>query len=286
MRTKVPGPLPRDWAAPTDSGRDFSGAVAKAADHLAGGAPEVVISWAFQTFSRSRIALCTSFQLEGMVVLDMAHRLDPNLQVFTIDTGRLPAETLEFIDRVRERYGLAIEMVYPDGAELSTFTTEHGANPFYRSVHLRLTCCQIRKANPLKTRLQRLDAWITGLRRTQARSRTMIPEIEIDSIHGNIVKISPLARWSAEQVDEYSRVHEVPRHPLYEKGYASIGCAPCTRPLGAGDEDPRGGRWWWETGDKECGIHYEMKVGTDGSAQVVTHSDHADRSVVEELHES
>jgi len=215
---------------------------------------EEILGWALREFPRDRIALCTSFQLEGMVILDMAWRIDPLVRVFTIDTGRLPAETLALIDQVRDRYRIRIEVLHPDARELSAFTSEHGVNPFYRSVDLRLACCDVRKVRPLTARLSTLDAWVTGLRRAQSASRGATPAITIDQSHGGILKINPLAAWSLEQVEAYTLTHDLPRNALYTKGYTSIGCTPCTRAIALG-EDIRAGRWWWERGDKECGIH-------------------------------
>jgi len=215
---------------------------------------EEILGWALEAFPRDRIALCTSFQLEGMVILDMAWRIDPQVQVFTIDTGRLPAETLALIDQVRDRYRIRVEVIHPDAAELSTFTSEHGVNPFFRSVELRLACCDLRKVRPLARRLRALDAWITGLRRSQSPSRAATAAVAVDQAHVGILKISPLAAWSLERVEAYTRRHGLPRNALYARGYASIGCAPCTRAIEPG-EDIRAGRWWWERSDKECGIH-------------------------------
>ena len=215
---------------------------------------EDVIAWALETYGK-KVAISTSFQNDGMVILDMAHRIDPGVRVFTIDTGRLPQETLELIDRVRERYGMPVEVYYPDSEELEQMVGKHGVNPFYRSVSLRLLCCQLRKVNPLNRALRDVDAWIAGLRRAQSDMRSATGKVEMDRTHGDIIKVNPLADWSSEQVWDYVRSREVPYNELYDKGYASIGCAPCTRPVEAG-EDPRAGRWWWENGmPKECGIH-------------------------------
>ncbi len=240
--------------------------VREAAASLAGSAPQTVLEWALRTFPRDRIALCTSLQREGMVLLDMATRLDPLVQVVTIDTGRLPIETHEFIDCVRARYAIRIEVLHPNADELSQLTAEHGVNPFYRSVELRLLCCRIRKINPLTPRLQRLDAWITGLRRSGSAERAAVNQVELDTVHGGIVKLNPLAHWTTEQVEAYTKAHNVPVHPLYAKGYTSIGCAPCTRPVMPG-EDPRAGRWWWERGAKECGIHSTLTVDASGAVR-------------------
>lgn len=227
---------------------------------IAADAPaEDILGWALHAFPRDRIALCTSFQLEGMVILDLAWRIDPQVQVFTIDTGRLPAETLALIDQVRDRYHIRIEVLHPNGDKLSAFTSAHGVNPFYRSVELRLACCDLRKVRPLARRLRSLDAWITGLRRSQSTTRATTATVGVDEAHGGILKINPLAAWSLEQVEDYTRRHDLPRNPLYARGYTSIGCAPCTRAIAPG-EDIRAGRWWWERGDKECGIHGTPEV--------------------------
>ena len=215
---------------------------------------EDAIRWALERFGQM-VAISTSFQAEGMVVLDMACRIDPKVRVFTIDTGRLPQETYDLIDRVREHYGIDVEVFYPDQDELARMVGKHGINPFYRSVSLRLLCCQLRKVNPLGRALKDLDAWIAGLRRTQDETRSGIAKIEVDRAHGTIIKVNPLADWSNEQVWEYIRANQIPYNELYDKGYTSIGCAPCTRPTQPG-EDIRAGRWWWEKGmPKECGMH-------------------------------
>ena len=205
-----------------------------------------------------RSAVCTSFQAEGMVILDLAWRMDPHVRVFTIDTGRLPQETHELIDSVQERYQIPIEVICPDQSELSQLVTRHGMNLFYQSVPLRLLCCEARKVNPLNRVLQDLDAWIAGLRRTTSDTRRQVPKVEVDEAHGNILKVNPLTDWSTEQVWEYIRANDLPYNRLYDQGYTSISCAPCTRPIQAG-EHPRAGRWWWEQGvPKECGIHKEL----------------------------
>jgi thioredoxin-dependent adenylylsulfate APS reductase len=196
-----------------------------------------------------------------MVILDLACRIDPGVRVFTIDTGRLPLETYELIDRVREHYGIDIEVHYPDQKELAQMVTQHGINSFYRSVSLRLLCCEVRKVKPLSRVLQNLDAWVTGLRRSQSQTRVNVPKIELDEEHGNIIKVNPLADWSEQQVWEYIRANRLPYNQLYDQGYTSIGCAPCTRPVAPG-EDQRAGRWWWENGvPKECGIHLRPHQG-------------------------
>lgn len=211
-----------------------------------------ILSWAVETYGPS-FAIATSFQKEGMVVVDLVSRLTDHPRVFTLDTGRLPEETYRMMDIVRERYGIAVEVVFPDREEVERMTSQYGPNLFLESVERRLMCCEIRKVRPLERKLRELRAWGTGLRREQSETRTGVPKVEL--VDGRM-KISPLADWTAAQVDEYIQEHEVPLHPLYEQGYASIGCVPCTRPILPG-ESSRAGRWWWEQDSKkECGIHF------------------------------
>lgn len=222
--------------------------------------PQEVIAWALETFG-DRASICTSFQMDGMAILDMAWRIDPNVRVFTVDTGRLPQETYEFMEQVRQRYGVSVEAYVPDTREVEVMMRRHGPNLFYQALPLRLTCCDIRKVRPLRRALAGLDAWITGLRRDQWASRSNIRKVEIDHDHGGLMKVNPLADWAEEEVLEYLRDNDVPVHPLYAKGYGTISCAPCTRPVAAG-EDPRSGRWWWEVNaPKECGMHCSLETG-------------------------
>jgi len=222
--------------------------------------PQTLLAWALARWGQ-RAALCTSFQAEGMALLDMAWRIRPEVRVFTVDTGRLPPETYGVIEEVRDRYGVEVEILFPDAAQVEAMVGRFGPNLFYRSVPARLTCCNVRKVEPVRRVLAGLEAWITGLRREQWASRANLRKIEIDHDHGGLTKVSPLADWTIEEVWDYNRRHGVPVHPLYEKGYTSIGCAPCTRPTAPG-EDPRAGRWWWETNaPKECGIHCPIETG-------------------------
>jgi phosphoadenosine phosphosulfate reductase len=242
--------------------------VEDAAGRLRGAPPEEVLHWGLTTFPRDRIAICTSLQDEGMAVLDMAVRIDWAVNVFTIDTGRLPAATYDLMDEINDRFGVRIEIIYPDAQEVSDLVTANGINLMYKSTDLRLSCCEVRKVLPLNRRLRSADAWITGLRRDQSTVRAEVAEVELDTQHGGIVKINPLARWTHEQVLEHIEKNNVPRNSLYRKGYTSIGCDPCTRAIEPG-EDLRAGRWWWEQGDTECGIHYETVVDQDGNSRVV-----------------
>ena len=222
--------------------------------------PEELLRWAVERFGR-RLAVCTSLQADSLVIVDMAVRVDPGVRVFTIDTGRLPQETYELMDRVREHYGVNIEVHCPDARQVGAMVARHGANLFVKEVPLRLLCCQVRKVLPLRRALAALDAWVTGLRRDQWPTRSNICKIEIDHDHGAVVKFNPLADWTGEEVWEYIRARAVPYHPFYDRRYTSIGCAPCTRAVSPG-EKPRAGRWWWEQGaPKECGMHCSIETG-------------------------
>ncbi len=226
-----------------------------------GAEPQELLAWALERFS-PRIAISTAFQIDGVALIDMAYELDAEVKVFSVDTGRLPEETFELIEQLRERYpGLRLELLSPNPEHVAGMVERHGPNLFYRQVEHRLLCCQVRKVIPLTRHLAGLDAWITGLRRDQWASRTDIRKVEIDHDHGAIVKLNPLAEWTEDEVWDYIRERGVPYHPLYDRGYTSIGCAPCTRPVQAG-EPSRAGRWWWESNaPKECGIHCAIETG-------------------------
>jgi adenylyl-sulfate kinase len=217
-----------------------------------------ILSWAIETFGDS-LAIATSFQKEGMVILDLASRISSAVRVFTLDTGRLPDETYRMMETVRQRYGIPVEIIFPERDDVEQLVAFHGPNLFYSSVPARQRCCDVRKVRPLERKLATLKAWATGLRRDQAETRADVPKVE-RGLAGPL-KICPLADWSAGDVEEYTALHDVPVHPLYARGYTSIGCAPCTRAIQAG-ESGRAGRWWWEEdAKKECGIHF----AADGS---------------------
>jgi phosphoadenosine phosphosulfate reductase len=227
----------------------------RSAQLLKAAPPREVIAWALDRFAPERLVVVTGLQADGVAVADIAMALDPGARVLTIDTGRLPDATHEYLDTLRAHWGRDLEVIHPDPADLDPFSAEHGANPFRSSVELRLQCCHIRKVAPLERALLDVDCWMSGLRRDQSAGRSYTAAIERDDRHGGIVKLNPLAAWSEDEVHAYLRRHRVPEHPLYALGYRSIGCAPCTRPVAAG-EHPRSGRWWWEDGvEKECGIH-------------------------------
>lgn len=199
-------------------------------------------------------AIATSLQAEDGVLVDMVARAHLSLDVVTLETGRLPVETFAAIRAIETRYGIKIEVFEPESASVREWVSDHGENALYDSAELRKSCCGLRKVAPLGRALQGRSAWVTGQRREQTLSRAELPEREFDAGNG-VEKFNPLAEWSAADVWAYVRQHDVPIHPLYARGYASIGCDPCTRAIRA-DEDPRAGRWWWEESViKECGLH-------------------------------
>jgi phosphoadenosine phosphosulfate reductase len=201
-----------------------------------------------------RAAFASSLGAEDMVLADAIWSANLPIAVFTLDTGRLPGQTLDLIARAQARYGRTIEIFRPGETEVAAYVTAHGLNAFYESVELRKSCCHVRKVEPLRRALTGRDAWITGLRRAQSVTRADLPQREFDAVHG-LVKFNPLADWSEEDVWAWIRSRGVPYNALHDRGYPSIGCDPCTRAIRPG-EDVRAGRWWWEQRDsKECGIH-------------------------------
>lgn len=199
-------------------------------------------------------AFSSSLGAEDMVLTDMVAREGLPIEIFTLDTGRLHAETLALIARVQAHYGLALRVMRPDAAALADYVVHHGRDAFYESRDLRQRCCEIRKVEPLRRALEAKRAWITGLRRGQSSARADLPLAGFDAAL-NIAKFNPLADWSEAEVWDYLREHQVPTNALHDRGFPSIGCEPCTRAVAPG-EDARAGRWWWEDeGKKECGLH-------------------------------
>jgi len=205
----------------------------------------------------SNIALACSFQAEDLAVLDMMVSIDQGVRVFALDTGRLNDETYEVAEKVRQRYGVAIQWMFPDRVEVEALMRRSGAYSFVESVSARKECCRIRKVEPLKRALQGLTGWITGMRREQAVTRDSLATIEVDHVNGGITKYNPIADWSVEDTWRYLHEHGVPFNRLYERGYRQIGCAPCTTSVKPGEDD-RAGRWRWEDeATKECGLHVD-----------------------------
>lgn len=201
------------------------------------------------------VSLATSLSAEDMVITDLIARHNLRIGLFTIDTGMLHAETLAMIVAVKVRYGLAVRVVRPDPATVKALLSRQSAYAFYESLEARHACCHVRKVIPLEEALRQHVGWVTGQRRDAAASRSALEEIENDAVRG-IAKFNPLAGWSFNDVMAYSGRRQLPISPLYDRGYRSIGCEPCTRALKPG-EDIRAGRWWWEQGSasKECGLH-------------------------------
>ncbi len=223
---------------------------------------EEIIQWAARTFP-DKITFATSVGLEDQVLTDMLARLAPHVPVFTLDTGRLFAESYTLLAETEARYGLSIRVYFPDATEVEEMVAEHGVNLFRNSVELRKRCCAVRKLHPLRRALAGRDAWMVGLRREQSVTRGALSPLEWDEGNG-LLKISPLWNWSDVDVWDYVRAHHVPFNPLHDQGYASIGCAPCTRAVLPG-EDPRAGRWWWERPEqRECGLHLVTPLDKGG----------------------
>ena len=228
-------------------------AIHAAADRFEHATAPELLEWALDRF-HPRMAISAAGGVDGMALIDMAWRINPEIRVFTLDTGRLPEETHALVDRVRDHYGIGVDVYFPERAAIQALVERHGVNGFYRSIEIRKACCGVRKVEPLGRALAGKRAWLTGLRREQSVDRgDVLPESH-DEVHG-LRKFAPLAWWTHDDVWDYLSQHDVPYNALHDRGYPSIGCAPCTRAVAVGD-DPRSGRWWWEQEvRKECGLH-------------------------------
>ncbi len=199
-------------------------------------------------------ALATSFGAEDQVLTDILVKINPSIKIFTLDTGRLPNETYECMQKTMENYKIKIQSLFPDREDVEKMTLESGPNLFYQSVEKRKLCCYIRKVKPLKRYLSSLKFWICGLRREQSPTRETISRVEWDETNG-LIKLNPLADWTRDQIWKYIKENNIPYNALHDQGFSSIGCAPCTRAIKP-DEHERAGRWWWENPEtKECGLH-------------------------------
>ncbi len=225
------------------------------AAELQGKNPRTILKAALARFDNIAISFSGA---EDVVLIDMALQIRKDIQVFSLDTGRLHPETYRFIEQVRKHYGISIELLTPDRAVLDEFVNEKGLFSFYADGHQQ--CCGIRKVEPLRRKLATLDAWITGQRKDQSLdTRADIPEVQFDAGFSGagreLVKFNPLLNWSSAQVWDYIEAYQVPFNDLHQHGYISIGCEPCTRPV-LPNQHERAGRWWWEEGaKKECGLH-------------------------------
>lgn len=217
--------------------------------------PEEIISLALETVDNIAISFSGA---EDVALIDMAVQIDPHVRVFSLDTGRLHPETYRYLEAVRNHYGIQLDVVSPDGAEVARLVHEKGLYSFYQDGHKQ--CCGVRKVAPLRRKLATLNGWITGQRKDQSvGTRTAIPVIQDDpsfsSESNKLLKFNPLANWSSARVWAYIRDNDVPYNPLHAQGFVSIGCEPCTRSV-LPNQHEREGRWWWEdAADKECGLH-------------------------------
>jgi phosphoadenosine phosphosulfate reductase len=221
---------------------------------LAGKNPRVVLKAALAHFQNLAISFSGA---EDVVLIDMAVQICPDIRVFSLDTGRLHPETYRFMEAVRKRYEISLEILMPQAHELERMVHKKGLFSFYEDGHSE--CCGIRKVEPLRQKLSKLDAWITGQRRDQSLTRSELGEVELDESLAapgqRLIKFNPLANWTSHQVWDYIDAYDVPFNELHRRGYVSIGCEPCTRPI-LPNQHEREGRWWWEDGGKkECGLH-------------------------------
>ncbi|MEM6755430.1 MAG: phosphoadenylyl-sulfate reductase [Cyanobacteria bacterium P01_C01_bin.38] len=217
--------------------------------------PQEILAFALKKFDNITISFSGA---EDVVLIDMASKIKRDIKVFSIDTGRLHPETYQFIDRVRKQYRIKIDVISPDAGEVEALVKAKGLFSFYQDGHKE--CCAIRKVKPLRRKLKTVEAWITGQRKDQnPATRNSVPVIQVDTAfstdENTLIKFNPLSNWTSAQVWEYIRRNEVPYNKLHSKGFISIGCEPCTRPV-LPNQHERLGRWWWEeAADKECGFH-------------------------------
>jgi len=201
-----------------------------------------------------KVVYSNSLGAESMVLTDLIWKQVPEIEIFTLDTGRLPEETYNLIERLERRYNRRMRIYYPDPAQLEPLVAKNGINGFYNGVAERIACCHVRKVEPFRRAVQGAGAWVTGVRHEQSATRAQAKALDFDAANG-LAKISPILDWTHDDVWTYIRANKLPYNPLHDKGYPSIGCAPCTRAVEPG-ADSRSGRWWWENTDsKECGLH-------------------------------
>jgi phosphoadenosine phosphosulfate reductase len=205
-----------------------------------------------------KIRFASSMGAEDQVITKMLTEIQAPVEIFTLDTGRMFAETYELIEKTQARYNINIKIYFPQSDNVEQMVNEKGINLFYHSIENRKLCCGVRKIEPLKRALQGLDAWITGLRREQSLTRAEMLPVEWDESTG-LIKVNPLFDWSEQRIWEYIKEYRIPYNTLHDKMYPSIGCQPCTQAVAPGD-DVRMGRWWWENPEtKECGLHNKLK---------------------------
>ncbi|EPA00049.1 Phosphoadenylyl-sulfate reductase [Indibacter alkaliphilus LW1] len=200
-----------------------------------------------------KVVFSTSLGQEDQVITQLIAENLLDIHIFSLDTGRLFPETLDLIARTESKYKKRIEVLYPERTSVEKLVADIGINGFYDSVENRKSCCFVRKVEPLKRALAGNSVWVTGLRAEQSPNRADMKKIEWDEAN-QIIKFNPLLDWTYDQLIAYINENNIPYNPLHDKGFISIGCAPCTRAISEG-EDPRAGRWWWEESKKECGLH-------------------------------
>ncbi|MBP2031265.1 phosphoadenosine phosphosulfate reductase [Methanohalophilus levihalophilus] len=232
----------------------FKGKAEQLAKDLENSSPQEILEYALENYSPD-IAIAFS-GAEDVVLIDMAKKIRKDVRMFSLDTGRLHPETYRFLEKVREHYGIDIEIYAANRDKTEELVREKGLFSFYKDGHKE--CCSVRKVDPLRRALSSLGSWVTGQRKDQSpNTRQSVPVVELDPVfgNGNLLKFNPLANWTSEQVWQYIRENNVPYNELHEKGFVSIGCEPCTRPVLPGQHE-REGRWWWEEATKkECGLH-------------------------------
>lgn len=205
------------------------------------------------------VVYSNSLGAEAMVLTDLIATYAPEIEVFTLDTGRLHDETLALLDRIERRYQRRIQVFYPDASKIEQYVRDNGINGFYLGLEERQSCCSIRKIEPFKRAIEGHKAWVTGVRREQSAERANNEDIAWDDRY-NLWKVSPMLEWKEEDVWDYIKARNLPYNPLHDKGFPSIGCAPCTRSVEPG-ADPRSGRWWWENPEsRECGLQPRRRV--------------------------
>ncbi|MFC2137057.1 phosphoadenylyl-sulfate reductase [Bacteroidota bacterium] len=220
---------------------------------LEGKTPEEILSICHNMF-KDKICFSTSLGAEDQALTKIISEVVPSMKIFTLDTGRLFAETYDLLDRTSKKYKIKIQTYFPDYKEVEKMVNEKGINLFFESIENRKQCCNIRKIKPMQRALKGMDAWISGLRRGQSFVRKDIDLVEWDE-NNNIIKINPLYNWTEKMIWNYIDEYKIPYNPLHKKDYPSIGCQPCTREIFPG-EDVRAGRWWWENSyTRECGLH-------------------------------
>ncbi len=225
----------------------------KLSDELKGKTASEILEYFIKEYE-GNVGLANSLGAEDQVLTEMIASIDPKTKIFTLDTGRVFPESYKVLDETNKKFGINIEVYFPQSKDVENMVNEKGINLFYESIENRKLCCQIRKIEPLKRALKDIDIWVTGLRKDQSVTRFFTPLVEWDE--GNkVIKVNPLLNWSEKDVWNYIKEKDIPYNELHDKGYPSIGCQPCTRAIKKG-EDVRAGRWWWEEPEhKECGLH-------------------------------